>query len=70
MKQDKVYFTHKNVVNFFLVYVLAIWLRNLNTDFTLKDCLIGTVKPVDPSKWSFFGYDVYAHFFISKIQFC
>ena len=49
LKQDKVSFTHRNIVNY--CYELDIWSRDLNTNFTLKDCLFGVVKltkNVDP----------------------
>ena len=35
------------------------WLRNLNTDFTLNICLIGSVrltKNVSPDKYKYSGY--------------
>ena len=34
----------ENVVNLFIVYELDTWSRDLNTEFTLKDCLFGAVK--------------------------
>ena len=36
LKQDKVSFDHKNLVNFVILYELDIWSRDLNTDFTVK----------------------------------
>ena len=53
LKQDKATFTPNNVVNLFIVYELDTWSLNLNTDFTLKDCLFGSVKltkNADPNK--------------------
>ena len=44
LKQDKVVFTPSNVVNLLIAYELDTWARDLNTYFTLKDCLLGTVK--------------------------
>ena len=35
---------HGTVVTVFFVYKLDIWSRDLNTDFTLKDCLFAVVK--------------------------
>ena len=32
------------MLNLFIVYELDTWSRDLNTDFTLKDCLSGAVK--------------------------
>ena len=34
----------QNVKNLYISYTLSPWLRNLNTDFTLNDCLFGSVK--------------------------
>ena len=34
----------KKVINLYISYILNPWLRNLNTDFTLKNCLFGSVK--------------------------
>ena len=54
-------FTPNNVVNLFIVYELGIWSRDLNTDFTLKDCLFGAVKltkNTDPDKFKCSGYGI------------
>ena len=37
--------THENLLKVSVVYELNIWSRDLHTDFTLKECLLGTVKP-------------------------
>ena len=34
----------KNVVNLFIVYNLDTWSQDINTEFTLKNCLFGSVK--------------------------
>ena len=34
----------KNVINLYISYTLGPQLRNLNTDFTLGNCLFGSVK--------------------------
>ena len=40
LKQEhKALFTPNNVINLSIVYELDGWSRDLNTDFTLKDCL-------------------------------
>ena len=39
LKQDEATFTHRNVVNLFLVYELDMWSTKLNTKFTLGDGL-------------------------------
>ena len=52
----KVFIT-KKVINIYISYILSPWLRNLNTDFTLKNCLSGPVKlngDLDKCKYS--GY--------------
>lgn len=44
LKHNKATFTHKNIVNLLILYELEIWSRNLNTNFTLGDSLVITVK--------------------------
>ena len=62
LKQDRATFTPKNGVNLFLVYELVnIWSQDLNIDFTLKNCLFGSVKltkNADPDKYSYSGYGI------------
>ena len=51
--------TPNSVVNLFIAWELNIWSRDLDTDFTLKDCLFGTLKPTkngDPDKYSYSWY--------------
>ena len=43
-QDDKAPYAPKNVVNLFVVYELDMWPQDLNTDFTLKDCLFKAVK--------------------------
>ena len=43
-QEDKAPYAPKNVVNLFVVYELDMWPQDLNTDFTLKDCLFKAVK--------------------------
>ena len=50
----------KNVINIHLSYTLNPWLRNLNTDFTLNNSLLGSVKltknaDLDECKYSSYG---------------
>ena len=55
-QEDKAAFTPNNIVNLFIVFNLDRWSRDLNTDFTLKDCLFGAVKltkNADPDKYKF-----------------
>ena len=61
LKQDKVTFTPRNVVNLSTVYELDAWSKELNIDFTLKDCLFGAIKlskNADPDKYSYSGYGI------------
>ena len=51
----------KNVINLYTFYTLSPWLRNLNTDFTLKNCLFRSVnltKNADPDKYKYSGYGI------------
>lgn len=63
LKKEKVTFSHRNVVNLFIVYRLDICSRILDTKFTLGDCSFGEVKLVkntDPDKYTYgigFGAD-------------
>ena len=40
LKQDKVSFTHRIFVNFFIVYEFDTCLHDLHTDLKLKDCFL------------------------------
>ena len=56
LKQDKVTFNPRNVVNLYTAYKLDVWSRSLSADFTVKDCLFGTVmltKNTAPDKYSY-----------------
>ena len=58
LKQDKIKFNPRNVVNVIIVYEIDRQLQDLNTEFTLKDCLFGAVKSIenaDPDKYSYSG---------------
>ena len=49
----KASYTPRNRINLLIVHEIDTWLRDLNSDFTLKDCLFGGVKlakNVDPDK--------------------
>ena len=35
----------KKVMNLYISYILTPWLRNLSTDFTLNNCLFGSIRP-------------------------
>ena len=45
----------KKVINLYISEILNPWLRHLNTDFTLNNCLFGSVKlttNADPDKYN------------------
>ena len=59
--QIRINYTSPNRISFFIVYKLGTWSRDLNTGFTLKDCLFGSVKLVrntDPDKYVCTGYGI------------
>ena len=61
LKQDKAPFTPSNVVNLYIAYKLNIWSQDLNTEFSLKDCLFGAVKLTNngnPNKYCYSGYGI------------
>ena len=54
-------FIPKKEVNLYISYTLGPQLRNLNTDFTLGNCLFGSVKltkKADPEKCKYIGYGI------------
>ena len=60
-QESKAPFTPKNEVSLFIDYELDTWSLYLNTDFTLKDCLFGSVKitkNADPDKYKYSGYGI------------
>ena len=51
----------KKVVNLYISYTLGPQLRNSNTDFTLSNCLFGSVKltkNADLDKYKYSGYGI------------
>ena len=53
LKQKKKTYTLPNRINFLTVYELDTWSQDLNSDFSLKDCLFGgnkLAKNADPDK--------------------
>ena len=46
----------EKVMNLYISYTISPWLRNLNTDFTLNNCIFGSVKlnkNADPGKYKY-----------------
>ena len=59
-----------SIVYYIIVYELEIWSLDINTDFTLKDCLIGTLKLNKNSNSLFlFSYSGYGIGFDSRLLF-
>ena len=51
----------QKVINLYISYILSPWLRNLNTDFTLKNCLFRSAeltKNADPDKNKYSDYGI------------
>ena len=59
LKQEKVTFTHKQVVIIYIVYEINFWPFVVGQYFTLGDSLFGAVKftaNADPGRYKYFGY--------------
>ena len=54
--QDNIYFIHKSVVNLYITFELDTWSRDLNTDFTLDNCLFRIVKLTKSVNLDKYGY--------------
>ena len=51
----------EKVINLYISYILSSWLRNLETNFTLGNCLFGSVtrtKNADLNKYTYTDYGV------------
>ena len=60
LRQPKVTYTHKKVVNIYIVYELSVSISNDN-DPTLKNCLFGAItltKNADIEKYGYSGYGI------------
>ena len=60
-QEDKAALTAINVVNLFIVYELDTWSQDLNTEFTLRDCLFEAVKltkNADTDKYKYGGHGI------------
>ena len=61
LKQEKATFSPKTEINLFVFFRLDVWPRDLDTNFTLGDCLIEVVKLIknaDLDKYGYNGYDI------------
>ena len=59
LKQEKVTFTHKNVLNIYIVYEINLWTHPQGADFKLVNSLFGGVKltkNVYFDKHKYYGY--------------
>ena len=60
LKQDKFYYTPDNIINIYIVYDLTST-TNYNPEFTLENCLFGSVKitkNTDANKYKYSGYRI------------
>ena len=60
LKQPKISYTHRKVVNIYIVYELGASSSN-DSDPTLKDCLFGALtltKDADIEKYGYSGYEI------------
>ena len=51
----------KKVINLYTSYILNPWLRNLNSNFKLSNCLFGSTKQTknaDPDKYKYSSYRI------------
>ena len=69
LKQNSVSFLHKNLVNLYITYKLDAWSKDLNTDFTLGNCLFGSVKLTENDDLVKYKYSSYDIGFDSRLQF-
>ena len=59
----------KKVINKYISHTLNPWLRNLNTDFTLTDCFVGSVKLTKNANSDKYRYSGYSIGFDSRSEF-
>ena len=61
LKEVKVTFKHKEVVNIYIVYEISLWPYTQGVDFTLGNSLFGAIKltkNADPDKYSYYEYGI------------
>ena len=49
------------IINLYISSILNPWWGNLNTDFTIENCLFGSAevtKNADPDKYKYSGYSI------------
>ena len=59
----------KKVINLYMPYILSPWLRILNTDFTLENCLFRSVKLTKNADSRKYKYSCYGTGFDSRSEF-
>ena len=59
VKQNKMTFVLRNIVNLFLVYELDRWSQDLNANFILKSCLLGAVQLTKNTDWHKYSHSRY-----------
>ena len=59
----------KKVINLYISYTITPWLRNLNTDFTLNNCLCRSVMPTKNADVDKYKYSGYGRGFESRSEF-
>ena len=60
-QEDTAHVTLNSVASLFIIYELDTWLREINTDVTLKDYLFRSEKLIenaDPDKYKYSGYGI------------
>ena len=68
-KKKNATFTPANRINLFIVYDLDTWSRDLNSNFTLKDCFFGGVKFAENAHPEKYVYSSYVIGFDSRSEF-
>lgn len=73
LKQTKSAFTATGIVNLYTFYVVILWPYNLSAEFTIGNCLFGTVKlakNADVDKYGYsgscIGFDACSSFLLSN----
>ena len=67
--KNNIYISKKKLINIYISYTLNPWLRNSNTDFTLNNCLFGSVKLTKNADPDNYKYNSYSLGFDSGLEF-